>query len=115
MEELKLLDTETTFNIAEDAARALGILAYSGSLSEHELISLCSDIRLCLSAGCTDKLAKCITPASLNTIVFEYLSSSVLLNARSKIGCAAELDCERAMQVRRLVYSLPDKNALVNT
>lgn len=114
-EELKQLGAQTIFNIAEDAARALGILAYSGSLSECELISLCSDIRLCLSAGCSDRLLRNITPASLNTLSFEGLSASVLLNAHGAVKSQAELDCERAMQVRRILLSLPEKNALVNT
>ncbi len=114
-EELKALGEDKIFNIAERGSRALGILAYAHSLSEEELISLISDIRLCLSAGCGGKLIKSISPSVINNVMFDSLSYSVLANSRNKITSKSELDSERAAQVRRLVNSLPEKNALIST
>ncbi len=114
-EELKSLGTDKTFNIAERGSRALGALAYSNSLTEAELISLVSEIRLCLSAGCDSKLVKSISPSALNSVMFDSLSFSILVSSRERITNRAELDCERAAQVRRLINSLPEKNALINT
>ena len=114
-EELKALGTDKTFNIAERGSRALGALAYSNSLTEAELISLISEIRLCLSAGCDGKFIKSISPSSLNSIMFECLSFSILASSRERITHRAELDCVRAAQVRILINSLPEKNALIST
>ena len=114
-EELNSLGEDKIFNIAERGSRALGILAYAHSLTEEELVSLTSEIRLCLSAGCGDKLIKSVSPSALNGVMFNSLSYSVLVNSRSKITGKSELDCERAAQVRRLINSLPEKNALINT
>ncbi len=114
-DELKALGTDRIFNIAERGSRALGELAYSNSLTEEELIFLTSEIRLCLSAGCGDKLIKSISPSVLNSIVFDSLSYSVMANSQKRITNKSELDSERAYQVRRLISSLPEKNALVAT
>ena len=114
-EELKALEAGKIFNIAESGSRALGILAYAHSLSEEELISLVSEIRLCLSAGCDEKLIKSISPSSLSSITFDCLSYSLLANSRNKITSKAQLDFERAAQVRRMINSLPEVNALIAT
>ncbi len=114
-EELKTLGTDKTFNIAERGSRALGMLAYSNSLTEAELISLISEIRLCLSAGCDGKLTKSVSPSSLNSIMFDSLSFSLLAGSRERITCRSELDRERAAQVRRQINSLPERNALIAT
>ncbi len=114
-EELKSYGADKIFNIAERGSRAMGALAYSNSLTEAELISLISEIRLCLSAGCDGKLIKSISPPSLNSIMFESFSFSILASSRERVTTRAELDCERAAQVRRLINSLPEKNALIAT
>ncbi len=114
-EELKSYSADKIFNIAERGSRAMGALAYSNSLTESQLISLISEIRLCLSARCDIKLVKSVSPSSLNSIMFESLSFSILSSSRERITNRAELDCERAAQVRRLINSLPEKNALIAT
>lgn len=114
-EELKALGEDKIFNIAERGSRALGILAYAHSLTEDELISLTSDIRLCLSAGCDEKLIKSVAPSVINSIMFDSLSYSVLANSRNKIKSKSDLDAERATQMRKLINSLPEKNALIST
>ena len=77
----------------DKARRALGILLYADTLSESEMLSLVSDIRLYHTLN---KCAACDLPriSDLNYICAEGLNCSILLSSKEK--CASVEDCDRA-------------------
>jgi len=97
-------------NIFTTALKALGILTYSDVLSESEMLSLLSDIRLCV---CTAQNKTDALPGiqTLNYLVAEGLNCSVIVS--SKEGCASQTDCDRARA--KLVSSyIKHKNEVTN-
>ncbi len=93
---LAALTKDREREIYNSARRALGLLVYSERVSEHEMLSLLSDIRLaiCSSDVCRDSLP---TPQTLNYLLGEGLSASVCCAAREKCECADDCDKARAL------------------
>ena len=85
--------------IFESARRALGALIYSCELSESEMLSLLSDIRLaiCTRDSVGDALPRVGT---LNYLSCEGLSASVMLSSKEKCSSIEECDRARAALVR---------------
>ena len=90
---LSALFKDKKHSIYDKARRALGILLYADTLSESEMLSLISDIRLYHSLN---KCATCALPVinDLNYLCAEGLNSSILLSSKEK--CASIEDCDRA-------------------
>lgn len=93
--------------IIDRAWRAYGVLTNARALSEGELLSLSSDLRLALAA-CDDSSA--LPPVNisvLNLLLAECLSSSV---AASRRDCKSAADCDgaRAEIIRKTLS--PDKS-----
>lgn len=113
--EHEAIGDDMLFKTAEDASRAQGILSFCLSLSEEELISLTSHLRLAVSLKCCDMLSKVVTTHDINKMLFDNLSCSVAAQSSSPITSCAELDRARAMNVRKMISALPERTALVNT
>jgi len=80
-------------NIFDRARRALGSLIYCTTLTEREMMSLISDIRLSVcSADVTDGALPGIQ--TLNYLSVEGLSASVVASAKEK--CLSQDDCSHA-------------------
>ena len=79
--------------IYDKARRATGALLYADTLSESEMLSLISDIRLYHTLN---KCATCDLPriSDLNYLCAEGLNCSILLSSKEK--CASVEDCDRA-------------------
>ena len=90
--------------IIDRAWRAYGILTNARRLSEGELLSLCSDIRICLAACEDPESSPPVCISSLNLLLAEGLNASV--SAKSK-ECRDDADCERerAYLVRKILTS----------
>ena len=75
------------------AHRALGVLLYSDTLSEFEMLDLISSIRLCIctSEGTIDSLPEL---SALNYLVGEGLNCSVIVSSKEK--CETQASCDRA-------------------
>ena len=90
---LGIISKDNDKNIFDAARRALGTLLYCASLSESEMLSLISEIRLYL---CTAEVTEGALPSlqTLNYLSCEGLSASVIASAKEK--CTTEADLERA-------------------
>ena len=80
-------------NIFDRARRSLGALVYCAAISEREMLSLISDIRLCL---CTCAVNEGDLPSlqTLNYLSCEGLSASIVASAKEK--CLTEKDADKA-------------------
>ncbi len=79
--------------LQNDAMRALGALLCSNRISEKELFSYLSAIRICRCAA-NDSSSPFPTVADLNYLSAEGLNSSVIIS--SKEICTSQSDCDRA-------------------
>ncbi len=79
--------------ILNTAHRAMGAMIYSDVLSESELISYISDIRLCHALSRTSQ-ASLPSIKDLNYLCAEGLNYSVITS--SKQDCSSQDDCDRA-------------------
>lgn len=113
--EKSFLGEDKRSSITDRGNMALGGLAYSVSLSEHELVSKLSDIRLSVCCGHRSKLIKDVSPAILNSLLFENLPCTLMSGSKNKISSEEALCEERGMSVRRTVLALPEKNSLICT
>ena len=84
----------------DKARRALGTLLYSESISENEMLSLLSDIRLYHSVN---KCAPVALPhlSDLNYLTVEGLNASMLLSSGEKCNSIEELNCLRATLIKK--------------
>ncbi len=89
-------------NIFNSARRALGVLLYSDTLSEQEMLRLFSEIRLCLSTSESgiDSLPKI---QSINYLTAEGLSASTVVSAKEKCESHEECDKARAALVKEYI------------
>ena len=90
---LNALYKDKTQNIYDKARRALGILLYSESIDENEMLTLLSDVRLYHSIG---KFERSALPEinDLNYLFIEGLNYSTILTTGEK--CGSMDDCNRA-------------------
>lgn len=79
--------------IFDRARRALGLLLYSSTLTQNEMLRLLSDIRLYL-CSCATENESLPKIQSLNYLTCEGLSASVLISSKEK--CESASDCDRA-------------------
>lgn len=89
--------------IYAEARRALGTLLYCESISEDELLTCLSSIRLCLCLSSETQAQSLPSLTELNFLCAEGLSASIV--ATAKEPCASIEDCntERASLVRRYI------------
>ena len=110
---IEALEKEYESNIFGDnsallnkAWRSVGIMEYGSTLTEAEMLSLISNIRLTHCLGCSDKLPYYIDIASLNTLQTElmntYIYSEINADDVSKEGC----DKERARRLNEYIKAL---------
>ncbi len=85
--------------IFESARRALGILLYSPSLSEGEMLRLLSDIRLCHCVGGGGQSDALPSVQTLNYLSAEGLSASVISSSKEKCGSLADVERARAILI----------------
>lgn len=86
--------------IIDRAWRAYGVLTNARTLSEGELLSLSSDLRLALTACEDSALLPPVNISALNLLLAEGLSSSVVASRR-ECKSAIDCDCARAEIVRK--------------
>lgn len=114
-DEVGTLSDDQVLTIAERAARALGILTHAGSICEEEMISLLSEVRLCLSTGQGDRLFRVVSPSSLNVIMLENMSAGVMQSAGREIKSKQALNSQRAASVREAILLLGERQTVQST
>lgn len=84
----------------DKAGRAVGILLYSESISEGEMLSLLSDIRLYHSIN---KSTQSTLPqiSDLNYLTVEGLNASCILSSGEKCNSIDDCDCIRAALIKK--------------
>ena len=91
--------------ILDNAHRALGTLLYSQSISEDELLSLTSAIRLS-RAFCSEENTSTLPSSSdLNFLITEGLSNSILINSNTKCSSVGECNELRSKLVKQYIKS----------
>ncbi len=99
---LELIYKKSAADLQNEAMRALGALLYSSFISENELFSYLSSIRLCRCAsGETPSALPPIT--ALNYLTAEGLSASVISSAKEKCDSLTDCDKARASFVRAYI------------
>lgn len=88
------------------AWRSVGIMEYGSTLSESEMLSLISNIRLTHCLGCSDKLPYYIDISSLNTLQTELMNTYIYSEINSDDISRDSCDKERARRLNEYIKAL---------